>query len=176
MISKKIHCKATLKQIKKIERLLKCHEIKVNKLYRNGYYPLYIAVSNDRLDLVKSLLKHNGTKKINVVSKDGLTALHLASINNNTEIVELLLKNGADPEILDKNGLNSIYWSIMKNNVGVAKLLLKYKDNSTIQLIKKIYLDECTLVDSAKMLFSKIVKTILRIKTVKYIINKVKRK
>ncbi|KAK1856640.1 ankyrin repeat-containing protein [Colletotrichum chrysophilum] len=67
----------------------------VNATSQEGITPLFIAVSQGRLDFVKLLLQHGADP--NLASKGGCRPLMIAARNGNEPITEALLTSGADP-------------------------------------------------------------------------------
>jgi ankyrin repeat protein len=145
------------KQLIKIKKLLRVGKFRVNKLNKYGYYPLYVAVSNNRVDIVKRLLEH-GTQEINNRNIDGLTSLHLAAARNFVDIVEVLLNYGANANVKDINGFTPMHWVIIKDNIEVAKVLMKYdnveakltKNNTIIYLTNTLGSDNLTWIPHIK--------------------------
>ncbi|MEJ2421201.1 MAG: ankyrin repeat domain-containing protein [Acidobacteriota bacterium] len=58
-----------------------------------GYTPLMMAARNDKMELVKFLIKHGAN--VNAKSKDGATPLSLAAKEGHQDIVDVLKKSGA---------------------------------------------------------------------------------
>ena len=58
----------------------------------SGQTPLIIAVDNNRVDLVRLLLKHGAN--ISTTDKEGWSALRKAVYHNHLEILKILLQNG----------------------------------------------------------------------------------
>ncbi|KAL3299749.1 ankyrin repeat-containing protein [Colletotrichum asianum] len=69
----------------------------VNATSQEGITPLFIAVSQGKLDFVKLLLQHGADP--NLASKGGCRPLLIAARNGNEPITEALLTSGADPNV-----------------------------------------------------------------------------
>jgi ankyrin repeat protein len=74
--------------------LMRDPDVDVNYRDIHGITPLFYAVFNGYIDIVRRLLNHPDIK-INLKSND-TSALRVASENGNIELVKLLLANGAD--------------------------------------------------------------------------------
>lgn len=80
-----------------------------------GATPLYLAVMNKSVSMVKLLLDRGAD--VNIKSKNGTAAIHSAvhSAPNNPEssnMIELLLNSGATLEALDNRNCTPLMWSI----------------------------------------------------------------
>ncbi|GMR61666.1 hypothetical protein PMAYCL1PPCAC_31861, partial [Pristionchus mayeri] len=69
----------------------KCEDASANSLH-----DLYVAIQNNRVDLVRQVLANRETRTRNSEASKA-SALHQAVRNSNTEIVNYLISSGADP-------------------------------------------------------------------------------
>lgn len=89
----------------------------------NGDNPFHVAVINERLDALRSLLSAGGEVTATALGQtnlDGQTPLHLAAVLQQARVVELLLTYGADASAQDANG-NSV-WHLAARNADLATL------------------------------------------------------
>ena len=85
-----------------------CHDMKDAK----GHVPLFHAIVNEDIDLVKLLIKH---APIDHKDEDGDTHLHIAVDINSKEIIELLIMNGANPMLCNHDGLTPSHIAAQKS-------------------------------------------------------------
>jgi ankyrin repeat protein len=79
----------------------------VNNADGFGYYPIHIAASLGRADIIEVLLK-SGANVNACAGADGPIALHMAVERSCSACVRLLLKGGADPNKKAANGLTAL--------------------------------------------------------------------
>lgn len=120
--------------------------ININCLENNAGFALYLAINNNRVDIVEELiLKHvnintqyhifammmghktlNYNNPINYKTCNQEIPLLMAVWNNNVEIVKLLLKYGANPNLIDnRENCSALSLAIDNRNYEIAKLLIK---------------------------------------------------
>lgn len=116
---------------KEIVSVLVKHKCNVNFIYddsddiNHDYRPLHITARDNKLDIVKELLKSN-TIEINCIGRCGYTPLHLAVLNDHVEMVQLLIsgENEAHPNFLDHKGFAPIHYAIEKNHIDIVQKLI----------------------------------------------------
>lgn len=81
--------------------MLENYEININQTTLGDVTALHEAVTCQKTELVKLLLRHGAIIRAN---EDGFTPLHLAANRNDTEISRLLLNHGADAYAKNKDG------------------------------------------------------------------------
>ncbi|XP_057328012.1 putative ankyrin repeat protein RF_0381 [Microplitis mediator] len=96
----------------------------INKLNKFKKTPLYLAVRNENIDMIKLLISSGAD--VNASNFDNETVLHAAVHSNNEEIVKLIL----DDELCDVNikmdsGLTPLHIAVSKNNLKIVELLIK---------------------------------------------------
>ena len=84
------------------------HDVKDAK----GHVPLFHAIVNEDIDLVKQLIKH---APIDHKDEDGDTHLHIAVDINSKEIIQLLIMNGANPMLCNHDGLTPSHIAAQKS-------------------------------------------------------------
>ncbi len=83
------------------------------------------AVKNNKIDIVKLLLKHGFD--IDQRNEGGYTALHIAAKMGNIETVKLLLEDpNIHPNEKDEYGNTALHLATIKGNIEAIKLLLNY--------------------------------------------------
>jgi len=105
----------------------------INIKDRDGMTPLMVAVSEDKIEIVKLLLKKGAN--INLQSKIGYTALHFAAQNNKVEIARVLLESGAKVDIQDGYGNTPLSRAIFSSDEEgeIIKLLLAFGSDENIK-------------------------------------------
>ncbi len=100
----------------------------INLKDNNGNSPLYLALKENKDDVVEALLAKN--VDTNAVGRDGGTEnqsiLYLATIRNDEALVQKLLEKGANPNLADNAGatpLNEVCYA--SGNVNIAKMLIE---------------------------------------------------
>ena len=78
-----------------------------------GHVPLFHAIVNEDIDLVKLLIKD---APIDHKDEDGDTHLHIAVDINSKEIIQLLIMNGANPTLCNHDGLTPSHIAAQKAN------------------------------------------------------------
>uniref|UniRef100_A0A8C8RTY9 Ankyrin repeat and death domain containing 1B n=1 Tax=Pelusios castaneus TaxID=367368 RepID=A0A8C8RTY9_9SAUR len=85
--------------------------------------PLHLAIVNNHLPIVNSLLEAN--HDINALNQRRQTALHLTADLGNVELVELLLKAGCDLKIADKQGKTALAVASRSNHALIVDMIIK---------------------------------------------------
>ncbi|MCD4783719.1 MAG: ankyrin repeat domain-containing protein [Candidatus Eremiobacteraeota bacterium] len=125
---------------------------------KDGWTPLYVAISWGEIEMVK-LLIDNGAD-VNAKNK-GITPLHGAAIGGKTDSVMLLIDNGADVNAKDKKyGSTPLYDAAINSNLEIAKILLdnganvnaRDKDGQTLLSRVKNNTDNTDNTDVIKLL------------------------
>lgn len=90
----------------------------------NADTALLIAVQNNRLEAVKTLLNIGAQPNY---AKAGMTVLIAASYKGNPDIVRALLEAGADPNMVDENNESALDVAINTNKPAVVAVLREYQ-------------------------------------------------
>ena len=77
-----------------------------------GHMPLFNAIVNKDIELVKLLIKHT---PINHADADGDTHLHIAADASSEDILCFLISEGADPMLLNHDGLTPSHVAAQKS-------------------------------------------------------------
>lgn len=118
-------------QLKLVEILL-TYNNKIDIKDNWGQTPLYLAVENNLIKIVKLLIDKGAD--ININAKEyGLTPLHRAAERNHAEIIKILLDNGANIDVKDKNGITPLYYAVDRSNEKSVRMLLDYGANILIK-------------------------------------------
>lgn len=106
-----------------LKTLVKLQDINPNIPNDKGEYPISLAVSNNRPDIVEQLF--NCYLPVNVnVTQAGIPLLHLAAEKNETKIVSMLLKHGYFINTLDSGNNTALQTAIYYKSDGVISVLL----------------------------------------------------
>ena len=100
-------------ELKRLEELQHCTVEDINQVDGKGRTPLYLAILNGHLEVVKKFLEDPDIDVNRVEDESGTTALYLASATGNKEIVQLLLGH---PKINVNKGANVTALSIASEN------------------------------------------------------------
>ena len=84
-----------------------------------GHVPLFNAIVNEDIDLVKLLIKH---APIDHKDEDGNTHLHIAVDINSKEIIQLLIMNGANPMLCNYDGLTPSHIAAQKSKSNLEEM------------------------------------------------------
>lgn len=106
----------------KIESLLN-QGFDANTVNLNGQYGINIALNNDSLKVVKTLINWSQTD-VNKINLKGESPLMLATLKDNFELVQMLIQKGA---YVNKTGWTPLHYAATKENLEIIKLLI---DNS----------------------------------------------
>ena len=108
-----------------ILELLIQHNADVNQCDKNHSTPLHLAVYQNHINTVKTLLQHGANVNQKLVD-DGATALHLAAASRNGEIAKLLLDNGAEIEATTtRQSASPLLYAAEYGNLEMFKLLIQ---------------------------------------------------
>jgi ankyrin repeat protein len=86
--------------------------------------PLYLAVANSQLRMVRLLLQKQAGAQLDIAGKEGWTALHKAADMGNEEIVTVLLQHGAMMNVEDEKGMRPLHLAARKGYLEVVRLLI----------------------------------------------------
>ena len=111
----------------KIAGLLLAKGADVNAQDNYGYSPLWEAVKNNHLDVVKWLLDQRGIQ-VDLKKNNGWTPLLMACHGGYRSIVTLLLNKGANVNAQGNEGFSPLYIAVEKNHPDVVELLLHQDD------------------------------------------------
>lgn len=122
-----------------IQQNLKDNHIELNKLDSRGVTPLIVAVQENNIELMKSLIQLE--VDVNKSDANGKTALHWAATNGNPEITELLIKNGGNVNVKDLSGAQAVDYAKAKDKREKIKLgrvkIRKTRNKKTVDILKE---------------------------------------
>ena len=95
----------------------------VNHLFETGVDPIYWAVTEDDVEMVKILLQYD-IDLSRKYDKKKYSLLHYAA--NNYEITKLLLNNGVEVDAQEFYGNTPLWTALHEQNYEVAELLLQH--------------------------------------------------
>lgn len=90
-----------------------------------GYTPLRIAYENNKVNIVKYLVKECNAD-INEVGSDGNTLLFLACLDNNFKFIECFTELGADVNKETAHGQTPLITACRYNNIKIVKHLVEH--------------------------------------------------
>lgn len=103
--------------------------VQVNVKNKKGYTPLFLAVSNNDLRMVKLLVEDGGADVDEKNGPEGFTSLFQASARAYNTIVEYLLSEAdADPNIQTNSGFAPVFQAAFDGFATVVKLFLEQPD------------------------------------------------
>ena len=116
------HLAARFGYIKLLKALLDRKDIDPNEPDRYGQTPLYLAIHNNQLEIVKALLAYSSEQLADV----GNTLLSRASQLESSEILEVLLsaRKDMDANFTDSSNITPLLSASMKGAINGVKLLL----------------------------------------------------
>jgi serine/threonine-protein phosphatase 6 regulatory ankyrin repeat subunit B len=114
---------AVYNNCRKAIRLLLEYGEDVNQNDKNGATYLMKASLNERVPIVKTLLK-NGANVSLKGAKWNDTALHFGCIGGSLEVVDLLIKHGAKIDTRNKRGVTPLMYASAKGHVKIVERLL----------------------------------------------------
>ncbi|XP_054431424.1 ankyrin repeat and SOCS box protein 3 isoform X2 [Pteronotus mesoamericanus] len=98
--------------------------------------PLFLAVENGRIDVLRLLLRH-GANVNGSHSMCGWNALHQATFQENAEIIKLLLKRGANKECQDDFGITPLFVAAQYGKLESLSILISSGANVNCQALDK---------------------------------------
>ena len=87
---------------------------------------LHMAILDNDIDTVKSLLRINRELVNDKESKLKWTPLHLASALGHEEIITLLIDNGADLNAKDEDGKTPLFYASSKGHKEIVEILINH--------------------------------------------------
>lgn len=122
-----------------IQQKLKNNNIELHKLDSRGVTPLIVAVQENNIELMKSLIQLE--VDVNKSDVNGKTALHWAATNGNPEITELLIKNGGNVNVKDLSVAQAVDYAKAKDKREKIKLgsvkIRKTRNKKTVDILKE---------------------------------------
>ncbi len=119
--------------LKEVKALLDKDPGTVNLKDGHKWTPLYYAVANSDIKMVKLLISKGA--HLNIHANMGETPLHLA---NNIEIAGYLVSQGCDVDLKDNSGLTAYDLALNERNPGLGGFLLsKSTRTGRIRLIEE---------------------------------------
>lgn len=92
---------------------------------RDGYSPLWCAISGFHIDSARLLLKHGARVSLRSASGGGLLPLHQAAVTAQSAMCELLLERGAQVDSLDEDRNTPLHYAAASGSTAVVKVLLR---------------------------------------------------
>ena len=106
-----------------IERLIS-KGADVNSETNEGVTPLVLAVSNNKIAAVLTLLSFKPL--LNTVTKSNETPLLISVKNRNFQVTEALIRAGADIDLPDRHGATPLHYATLYGYTDIVDLLLYY--------------------------------------------------
>nr|XP_013805316.1 PREDICTED: ankyrin repeat and SOCS box protein 3 isoform X2 [Apteryx mantelli mantelli] len=103
-----------------------------NEVTTEATTPLFLAVENGHLGIVKLLLQH-GANINGHHSWSGWNSLHQASFQGYTEIIKILLEQGANKECEDDFGITPLFVAAQYGKLESLRILVSYGANINCQ-------------------------------------------
>jgi hypothetical protein len=113
-----IHCAAACGKLTELRQLVSQNHDLIHQTGKKNETPLYMAVYNRHINVVKYLLALNAN--VNACSINGTTPLAIAIKNEDFDIIKLLIENQANPFARHSNG------TTIRNLVSGANPSIKY--------------------------------------------------
>uniref|UniRef100_A0AAT9UQL8 Ankyrin repeat containing protein n=1 Tax=Apapanepox virus TaxID=3049969 RepID=A0AAT9UQL8_9POXV len=107
---------------KAVEMLLMVNAYADDVFYKDGMTPLYLATKLQKVEIMKTLLKHKADPDIS--STDKTSALHLAVMLGDVNMTKLLIRNKATLDLEDGYGYTPLLHAVAYKNIEICKLLL----------------------------------------------------
>ncbi|KAK0906033.1 hypothetical protein LTR91_016967 [Friedmanniomyces endolithicus] len=92
---------------------------------RDGYSPLWCAISAYHIDAARLLLKHGARVSRRSISGNGLLPLHQAAVTGQSAMCELLVERGAQVDGLDDEGSTALHYASASGSCAVVQVLLR---------------------------------------------------
>ena len=109
--------------VTEIDRLIELGA-NVNAYNENGATPLIFAVTNNKPESVRALLKHS--PHLDDITSNSESALLIAVKDNYTEIAEILIRAGAEIDFTDYYGNTPLHYASLYGYLDMADILLYY--------------------------------------------------
>ena len=94
---------------------------------RDGYTPLWCAISAYHVGAARLLLKHGAKVGLRSASGSGLLPLHQAAITGQSDMCELLLGRGAAVDVLDDDKNTPLHYAAVSGSASTVDMLLSHK-------------------------------------------------
>lgn len=92
---------------------------------RDGYSPLWCAISAYHIDAVRLLLRHGARVSLRSASGSGLMPLHQAAVTGQSAVCEVLLERGAQVDSLDDDNNTPLHYAAASGSVAAVRVLLR---------------------------------------------------
>jgi hypothetical protein len=109
--NKKPLCFAATFNLPEVAELLLKHGAIVDEPMYLGITPLYVASSDNCIQLVKLLIAHNANVSYQEPQRGKSTILMAAAMSGHSEVIQMLIAAGADQTTKDKYGHDALYWA-----------------------------------------------------------------
>nr|OQO20913.1 hypothetical protein B0A51_13087 [Rachicladosporium sp. CCFEE 5018] len=90
---------------------------------RDGYSPLWCAITAYHIDVARLLLKHGA--RVSLRSGTGLSPLHQAAVTGQSAMCELLLERGAQVDTTDDDVNTPLHYAAVSGSVSSVRVLLR---------------------------------------------------
>jgi ankyrin repeat protein len=108
----------------------------VNMRSATGFAAIDFAVSRNRIDMVRAMLKHGAD--VNLLGRRGDTPLFTATVENNTEMIEILLAHGANPLHENDYGETALTNAAWNQNIKAVEMILDAGGDINHQNAKRV--------------------------------------
>jgi len=110
----------------KLVKLLVDKRADINATNTKGTTPLYFAVQEQKVDIVRFLLEIGA--RVDIIRfqhKEKYSVMTMAAETGNTEIIYLLIKGGANVNHVCGNGMTALHYAVKHDHVSAAQLFLE---------------------------------------------------
>ena len=92
---------------------------------RDGYSPLWCAISAHHIDAARLLLKHGARVSLRSATGKGLLPLHQAAVTGQSALCQLLLERGAQVDAVDERRETALHYASASGSVACVNVLLR---------------------------------------------------
>ncbi|EPS43722.1 hypothetical protein H072_2311 [Dactylellina haptotyla CBS 200.50] len=120
----------------------------ISKLDDDGWWPILLAVHNDRTDYVRFLLD-NGADIETTDRNTNSTPISVAVCRDNSALVEILMAREANLMVQDHDGQNLFHLAAISDSTGCLDCLFRTSNNQIYQLIGQLNSAHATPLQTA---------------------------
>ena len=111
-------------QIHDVIAMLSAEEVDVNAQNHNGQTPLHVAIDQQNIDMIKTLIEYGANPNIQDTEETGLNnAIHMATARNMPHVLDLFLKNEQHVPELEAKNMNGFTALHIAANMGHADIV-----------------------------------------------------